>query len=184
MMNPALPKKYKLSEVRKGWVKRIAPFILLLFLVILQATLLNRLNILGIKPDLLLILVIFIGLYKGPIAGAWCGFLAGILLDLFSPAPLGTNALAKTVLGFLVGTVAPFLYFKAPLIQGFLLFIGMLLEGIILFILLSSLRLASSFSYSFLYIILPASLYTSLLTPPLFYVFEKITPAPLGKGKK
>ncbi|MBA7663037.1 hypothetical protein ES703_71070 [subsurface metagenome] len=155
-------------------MRRIAPLILLLFLAILQATLLNRLSILGIKPDLLLILVIFIGLYKGPISGAWYGFLAGILLDLFSPTPLGTNAFSKTVLGFLAGAVAPLLYFKAPFTQGLLLFIGMFLEGMILFILLSSFHLAPPFRHCFLYIILPASLYTSLLAPLFFYAFKKV----------
>lgn len=158
-------------------MKRIVPFILLLLLTILQATSLNRLSILGIKPDLLLILVIFIGLYKGPISGAWYGFLAGILLDIFSPSPLGTNALSKTVLGFLAGAVAPLLYFEAPFIQGLFLFIAMLLEGLILFILLSSFYLAPSFYYSFLYIILPASFYTSLLTPFFFYTFKRISHA-------
>ncbi len=158
-------------------MRRIAPFILLLFLVILQTTSLNRLSILGIKPDLLLILVIFLGLHKGPLSGAWYGFLAGILLDLFSPAPLGTNAFSKTVLGFLAGAVAPFLYFEAPLIQGLLLFVGMFLEGMILFILLASFHLAPSFRHCFLYIILPASLYTSLLTPLFFYTFKRISHA-------
>jgi len=157
--------------------KRITPFILLLFLAIFQTTSLNRLSILGIKPDLLLILVIFLGLHKGPLSGAGYGFLAGILLDIFSPTPLGTNALSKTVLGFLAGAVAPFLYFEAPFIQGLLLFLGMFLEGLILFILLSSFHLAPSLYYSFLYIILPASFYTSLLTPLLFYTFKRISHA-------
>ncbi len=154
--------------------KRIISLILLLFLVTLQATSLNRLRILGIKPDLLLILVIFIGLYKGPISGAWYGFLAGILLDIFSSSPLGTNAISKTVLGSLAGMAAPFLYLEAPLIPGLLLFLGMFLEGILLFILLSSFYLAPPFSYSFLYIILPASLYTSLIAPFFFSVFKRI----------
>ncbi|HEA47270.1 MAG TPA: rod shape-determining protein MreD [bacterium] len=162
--------------------KRVAPLILLfflfLFLLIFQATSLNRLSILGVKPDLLLILVIFFGLYKGPLSGAWCGFLAGILLDTFSPVPLGTNALSKTILGFLAGVVAPLLYFETPLTQGFLLFIGMLLEGMILFILLSSFHLAPPLSYSLRYIILPASLYTALLTPLLFYTFKKLNLVP------
>ncbi len=157
--------------------KRITPFILLLLLAILQATSLNRLSILGIKPDLLLILVIFLGLHKGPLSGAGYGFLAGILLDIFSPTPLGTNALSKTVLGFLAGAVAPFLYFEAPFIQGLLLFLGMFLEGMILFILLSSFHLAPPFYYSFLYIILPASFYTSLLAPLFFYTFKRISHA-------
>ena len=157
-------------------LKKIVPFILLLLLAILQATSLNRLSILGIKPDLLLILIIFLGLHKGPLSGAGYGFLAGVLLDIFSPAPLGTNTLSKTVLGFLAGAVAPLLYFKAPFIQGLLLFLGMFLEGMILFILLSSFHLAPPFYYSFLYIILPASFYTSLLAPLFFYAFKRINP--------
>lgn len=155
-------------------MKRIVPLILLLLLTFLQATSLNRLSILGIKPDLLLILVIFLGLHKGPIPGAGYGFLAGILLDVFSPVPLGTNVLSKTVLGFLAGAAAPLLYLEAPFIQGLLLFLVMFLEGMIFFILLSSFHLAPPFSYSFLYIILPASLYTSLLAPLLFSLLKRI----------
>jgi len=158
-------------------LKRIVPFIFLFLLAIFQATSLNCLSILGIKPDLLLILVIFLGLHKGPLPGAGYGFLAGILLDIFSPAPLGTNALSKTVLGFLAGAVASLLYFEAPFIQGLLLFLGMFLEGLILFILLSSFHLAPSFYYSFLYIILPASFYTSLIAPLFFYTFKRISHA-------
>ena len=164
-----------LSAPKKHFKVKGAGFILLLSLVILQTTSLNRLSILGIKPYLLLILVIFIGLYKGPIPGAWYGLLAGILLDLFSPIPLGTNALSKTVLGFLAGVAAPLLYFEAPLTQGLLLFLGMLLEGMILFILLASFHLAPPLRYSLLYIILPAALYTFLLTPFLFYAFKKVS---------
>ncbi len=158
-------------------MKRIVPFILLLLLAILQATSLNRLSILGIKPDLLLILVILLGLHRGPVSGAGYGFLAGVLLDIFSPSPLGTNAFSKTVLGFFAGAVAPLLYFEAPFIQGLFLFIAMLLEGMILFILLSSFHFTPSFYYSFFYIILPASFYTSLLTPFFFYAFKRISHA-------
>lgn len=172
MTNPA-----PLSKEKELNIKRCGAFILLLLLTILQATSLNRLSILGIKPDLLLILVILLGLHHGPLSGAGYGFLAGVLLDIFSPSPLGTNALSKTVLGFFAGAAAPLLYLEAPLIQGLLLFLGMFLEGMILFILLSSFHLAPNFSYSFLYIILPASLYTSLLTPFFFYVFKRISHA-------
>lgn len=175
-MNPA-PFTIKCPfGAERGGVKRTIPFILLFFLLILQTTSLNRLSILRIKPDLLLILVIFLGLHRGPLSGAGYGFLAGILLDIFSPVPLGTNALPKTILGFLAGAVAPFLYFETPFIPGLLLFLGMFLEGMILFLLLSSFHLAPSFSYSLLYIILPASLYTSLLTPFFFYIFKRIIP--------
>lgn len=165
-------------------MRRTILFILLLFLVILQTTVLNRLSILGIKPDLLFILVVFLALHQGPIFGAGYGFLAGILLDIFSPVPLGTNALSKTVLGFLAGALAPFLYFETPLIQGLLLFLGMFLEGLIFFLLLSSLHLAPSFPYSLLYIILPASLYTSFLTPLFFYIFKRINPVRSTSNRK
>jgi rod shape-determining protein MreD len=128
----------------------------------------------GIKPDLLLILVLFVGLYRGPVSGAWCGFLSGMLLDFFSPTPLGINTLSKTILGFLIGQLAPFLYFEFPLIQGLLLFIATFLEGILLFVLLSSFQFIPPFFYSLCYVIFPASCYTAFCAPLLFYFFRKI----------
>jgi rod shape-determining protein MreD len=66
---------------------------------------LRGLRIDGIRPDLLLGLTIVAAVVGGPEWGAVVGFLAGLLVDLFLPTPLGLSALVWCVLGYLVGTL-------------------------------------------------------------------------------
>ena len=58
-----------------------------------------------VYPDLFLILVVFIGLYKGPQAGSVAGFFCGLAQDSFSYAFFGLHALTKTIIGFSIGKI-------------------------------------------------------------------------------
>lgn len=57
----------------------------------------------SITPDLLLILVVWIAMMEGQFMGTIAGFACGLLFDGVSGDVIGTNALAKTVAGFLAG---------------------------------------------------------------------------------
>ena len=71
--------------------------------LLIQLTLINSVTILGIKPDLILIVIVVFSLLKGGKEGAISGFISGLLQDIFSIGLLGINALAKTVIGFICG---------------------------------------------------------------------------------
>ena len=57
----------------------------------------------GVTPDLLLIVVIILALFNGPRHGAYWGFLAGLLQDLFSGGLFGVNIVSKLLLGYTFG---------------------------------------------------------------------------------
>lgn len=57
----------------------------------------------NITPDLIIILVIFLGYTRGHIAGTVAGFIAGLILDILSGSFLGLSALSYCVAGFLAG---------------------------------------------------------------------------------
>lgn len=71
--------------------------------LLLQSTLLERVAIKGVKPDLVMIILVFVSLRKGSMAGQLSGFISGIFEDLLSLAPLGFNAFSRTLIGFLYG---------------------------------------------------------------------------------
>ena len=77
--------------------------IILAAALLLQATLLERVAIKGVKPDIVLIILVFVSLRKGPMAGQLSGFISGIIEDLLSLAPLGFHAFSRTLIGFLYG---------------------------------------------------------------------------------
>jgi rod shape-determining protein MreD len=60
----------------------------------------------GVKPDLVLIVVLYAAFWKGSSRGAAVGFIGGMIEDLAvrsSGGLLGANAFAKVVTGFLFG---------------------------------------------------------------------------------
>jgi rod shape-determining protein MreD len=71
--------------------------------LLLQTTLLARLRIFGVMPDLMLLLAVAGGITAGATRGATIGFASGMLIDLFLPTPLGLSALVFTLVGYGVG---------------------------------------------------------------------------------
>ena len=74
----------------------------LLFLA-LQWLVLGRLRIFGAYPDAVLLFVAWIGLRQGRETGTIFGFIFGFLMDAIY-GTWGLHMLAKTLIGFLVGT--------------------------------------------------------------------------------
>jgi rod shape-determining protein MreD len=57
----------------------------------------------GAPVDLVLIVVVFAALNRGPVAGLWTGTLAGLLQDALSGGVIGVSGLTKTIIGVLAG---------------------------------------------------------------------------------
>ncbi|MFD3720440.1 rod shape-determining protein MreD [Streptomyces sp. NPDC058674] len=77
--------------------------------LVVQVTVLGRLQLPGAVPDLLLLTVVALALVYGHVSGALIGFGAGLLADLAPPADhaAGRYALVLCLIGYLVGLVRP-----------------------------------------------------------------------------
>jgi len=84
-----------MSSVRLGLAALLA--------LVLQLTLVDHLSIFGVRPDITVLIVVLLGLRRGPSAGTLIGFFLGLFQDLLAPSTLGMNMLAKSVLGYLSG---------------------------------------------------------------------------------
>jgi rod shape-determining protein MreD len=71
--------------------------------VLLQTTVLEFVAIFDVKPDLQLILVVFLALRRGSMSGQIAGFVGGLLEDVVTLSPLGFHALVKALVGFCAG---------------------------------------------------------------------------------
>ncbi len=79
--------------------------LIILVAVIVQAPVLDRIQVARSHPDLMLLLPVMAGLVAGPGEGAWVGFLAGLAADLALPTAFGLSALVFTLTGFAVGSI-------------------------------------------------------------------------------
>ena len=70
-------------------MRGVRDLFVLLVVLVLQATLLYRIEIAGIRPDLLVAFVVYIAWMRGPVAGTLTGFGVGLLQDLDASGPLG-----------------------------------------------------------------------------------------------
>ena len=70
---------------------------------LLQSTVTARLVVRGVKPDLVLILVVIGTLIYGAKAGVFWAFLGGVGLDLFSGGPLGISSLGLMPVALVAG---------------------------------------------------------------------------------
>lgn len=88
-------------------MKILAHLVLFLFAFLLQLTFANLLVIYQVKPDFLLIALVWLAWYERQFVATITGFGVGLLQDLFSSGFPGLMALAKSVSGFIAGKVAP-----------------------------------------------------------------------------
>lgn len=80
---------------------------LLLFVAILiQTTLGSDLRVFQVAPDFMILIVICAAMSGGTVAGAWVGFWAGLVADMFlSSTPVGLSALTYCLVGASIGAV-------------------------------------------------------------------------------
>lgn len=109
--------------------------VLFLISLLLQSTVFSHLTVAGVKPDLVLVFLIFYALLHGPLEGALMGVAGGLLQDLLFGQYLGMNALAKLVVGYIFGVLEKKIYKENMLIPMFAIFLGTLLNETILYFL-------------------------------------------------
>ncbi|MET9435584.1 rod shape-determining protein MreD [Streptomyces sp. NPDC006551] len=82
---------------------------LVVFALVVQVSVLARLQLPGAVPDLVLLTVLGLALVYGPVSGCLIGFGAGLLADLAPPADhaVGRYALVLCLIGYLAGLARP-----------------------------------------------------------------------------
>ena len=106
--------------------------LMILLALMIQSTWLQYIEFNGIKPDLVLIIVISVALLRGAREGAATGFFAGILKDLMFGKVFGARALEGLLLGFTVGVLNKRLYKENVVVVVLLTFIFSFCLGVII----------------------------------------------------
>jgi len=86
-------------------VKAVGVLVAIALALALQATLARFLTGGAAAVDLVLVVVVHVALKNGPVTGMLAGSAAGLTQDALSIGVIGIGALAKSVVGFVVGAV-------------------------------------------------------------------------------
>jgi rod shape-determining protein MreD len=151
------------------------PLFVGILLLILQATLLPFFPIHRIRPDILLIFTLYLGLSFPPFSGGFLAFSMGYLMDLFSGNALGFYTLSRPLVFFAAQFFRERFYVEGFYSRFLFAFIYSMLEGFLIFILMNAFHstpLGNLYPLLFTFL-LPQSFFTALVTPPLFFLFKQ-----------
>ncbi|GLW53192.1 rod shape-determining protein MreD [Kitasatospora phosalacinea] len=83
--------------------------VLLVLALVIQVSILGRLQLPGATPDLLMLVVVGLALVYGPMGGCTVGFCAGLLADVAPPSDhaIGRYALVLCIVGYGAGLLKP-----------------------------------------------------------------------------
>ncbi|HIC88603.1 MAG TPA: rod shape-determining protein MreD, partial [Anaerolineae bacterium] len=155
----------------------INPYLLVPFLALvalMQVTFAPLLAVLGVKPDLMLLVVVAWALLRGGDEGVIWAFVGGLWLDLFSGGPFGVNALALLAVSILAG------WSELTVFQAYILLpvvVATLATGVYGLILLFLLRILGQpvvWSESIMRVILPSMVLNALFMPLVFWTIRKL----------
>ncbi len=157
-------------------MRRIFPPLLVgILFLILQTTGLSSFPIHRLRPDILLIFTLYLAFLFPPIFGGILAFLMGYLMDLFSGNASGFYTFSRPFIFFAAQFFKERFYLEGLSSQFLFAFIFGMLEGILILILMNALQSVSLGNlYPLLFtFLLPQSFFTGLITPPLFFLFQK-----------
>jgi len=146
--------------------------VLLIVMALTQTTLSPRLAILGVQPNLMLLVVLCWSLLRGAKEGMLWAFGGGVLLDMLSAAPFGTWTLSLVLVSFFsgLGEVAIFrASLSPPLVVGFF---GSLLHDVAFLTILQLMGRGVDWPTSLWRLVFPAAALNMALMPVVYLLLR------------
>lgn len=104
-------------------------FLVGIFLLLLQTTLLHLLPIGPVVPDLVLVLCVYLGLYHPSVSAALGSFLLGYSVDIVSSPILGLNAFAMSLVFLSVYFSSRSIWIQNPIVTSLVVLLAALVKG-------------------------------------------------------
>lgn len=149
--------------------------------LVLQSTICSLWPWVGVKPDLITVIVILTGLMYGLAPGSTLGFVGGFLLDYSTGRLLGAGAVSKMLIGGLGGWVAPKIFGDHLLVPPMAVLVGTWLEQSIYLLLANAFGSGLPVIKGFWAIVLPVGLVNVVFAFPVYYCLSALEHIP-GRG--
>ncbi len=160
---------------------RYAVYGALLYLaVILQTTLLQSFELLGVKPDLLCALVAALAIVSGPYAGAAVGGISGLMYDLLFMRP-GFYAVQYMLIGLAGGVLARRIKFDRFFMPVLLCFTACAGKELLQLVYLYLLRVEINFPVALVKMLFGGA-YTAALMIPVYLLIRALNSLPFMKA--
>lgn len=158
------------AATQEGPLYMLRVFSLVILGVVIQTTVAPHLTVLGARPDSTLVMIVCVGLIRGPVWGATIGFFTGLLLDVALMQTMGISSFVYTLAGYFSGRYGERVdtgSWIPPLLTVFVsTLVVQMLNAVIMFLL----GIEASAGFVLLRVVLPTAVLNALLAAPVFVV--------------
>ena len=141
---------------------------------LLQITIINSIKIQKVRPDILLIMVVFFAFNEGARLGLRAGAFAGFLKDVFTDGPFACWTITFALAGFLVGFYRNRFYRENLYTQISVTLLSFLFSSVFYYLLADLFTEMPSFYQSLFLLRVPTAIYTAIFSPVIFLALDKI----------
>lgn len=145
---------------------------------LIQSTVFEYIEIMGIRPNLLLVVAICTALARKDMESAFMGLACGLGMDMLIGRTLGWYAMCLFLVCFSIGLINPKLYKENPLIPIFFVFFSSVIVESFYYFISFFLRGYQDFTFVITRIILPESIYNAfialLIYPLVLYIYKRL----------
>lgn len=151
-------------------MRRFSLWFLVFVLLFLQVTLFRKIGVWGVRPDSIIVVIVYVALAFGPVPGSVFGFFVCLAEYSILSSALASLPLAGTLIGYLVGRYGTKIMYESYLVQLVIIFASVVVFDIINYIWLGSTEfLPALFRYT-----IPGALYTALAGVVVVALVERI----------
>ena len=148
-------------------------FLVAIFVLLLQTTLLHLLPISPVVPDLTLVLCVYLGLYHPTVGAALGAFLLGYSIDIVSSRIIGLNAFAMSLVFLTVYLSSRAIWLQNPLVTSFVVLLASLVKGVALVLVSAIFVSIEGFWIGAGWYIIREALLAALLAPVVFALLRR-----------
>ena len=144
-------------------------------LLCLQTTILNSFPGVPVKPDITIVMVSYLGIFKGPFMGLCYSFALGYVMDTLSGSVLGLYSFLRVVTLFLTRLSSEKTYLKNGLSQCMIIILLSIIDGLLIILIMHIFSPDDVLWPFVLKNIIFHSFSTGIIGPFIFYVINKST---------
>lgn len=150
--------------------KNILWAVVVVLTALVQMTWLDAVRIQGVRPDLVLVLVVCFAVSEGEERAMLTGLLGGVYEDMAGDVVLGHHVLCNVVVGYFLGRVGRRLILEHPVVKVGLVLIAALAHGV-LYTCIHYVQMPNmSALQTLMATVVPGSFYTAFVAPVMFLI--------------
>ncbi|ADD02114.1 MULTISPECIES: rod shape-determining protein MreD [Thermoanaerobacter] len=145
-------------------MRKIYKYLLLALLIVLQSTLFRFIDIFGVKPDAVFMVVLSFSLLNGPWEAVYLSLFAGIIQDILFNNALGVTTFSLLIVSYLTGLLSKSVFKESSFVAFVFVFLGTLLYNLITMFSMVLMKYQFNFLLDFVNIAMIQALYNSIIT--------------------